>query len=391
MKNGVSCGNPRVDNRLIFIIFLIISIVCVALEGVEIIKNPVTPSNKNPGTILKLREVLCINDESDKFFFRSPGNIKIASDGSIFVIDTDQLLKFSSAGKFIANFFKRGQGPEEVVSISDYLLHGNTIIFHDSAQNKVLFVNHETGELIKEFKITSLGYNRLLSFYDDILYFWKIETKETGGKMEIFDADVCFFSAESNGSHIKKITSFPVKYLTIRAGDRFFTSSRAKFLSCPAGDGYLYISHTPEYEIKLYNFKTNTIVKQFTRKYERVKVTGETRKYAPGGNLGKVSIDDKTFVEIPVADYHLDIQKLLLFKDKLWVVTSTVVNGKRVLVDVFDKEGVYIDNFYLDCPSYIEPYQVKNWIQVVDGDFIYFAEQDEDGNNVLKKYKIGGE
>jgi hypothetical protein len=40
-------------------------------------------------------------------------HIKTAPDGSIFVLDEKQFLKFDKKGKFIKNLFKKGQGPGE--------------------------------------------------------------------------------------------------------------------------------------------------------------------------------------------------------------------------------------------------------------------------------------
>jgi hypothetical protein len=36
-----------------------------------------------------------------------------------------------------------------------------------------------------------------------------------------------------------------------------------------------------------------------------------------------------------------------LYKDRLWVFTSTMDEKKGILVDVFGFDGKYLDNFYL--------------------------------------------
>ncbi|MGB2763397.1 MAG: hypothetical protein WBC20_03200, partial [Candidatus Aminicenantaceae bacterium] len=79
--------------ELIFAFLFIFSSVIFAQE---IIKNPEKPSSKKAGRILKLEEVFRITDESGDFYFRYPGDLKVAPDGTIFIADEDQFLKFSS-------------------------------------------------------------------------------------------------------------------------------------------------------------------------------------------------------------------------------------------------------------------------------------------------------
>jgi hypothetical protein len=76
-----------------------------------------------------------------------------------------------------------------------------------------------------------------------------------------------------------------------------------------------------------------------------------------------------------------DITGLFLNKDNLWVKTSTKNEKKGVLIDVFNKEGKYIDNFYLN---------LKGELMAVLGDFIFMNEKDEEENIQIVKYKIIG-
>ena len=91
---------------------------------------------------------------------------------------------------------------------------------------------------------------------------------------------------------------------------------------------------------------------------------------------------------MPVAKYHDDVQKLLMVKDRLWAFTSTVNKKKGILVDVFDKNGRYIDNFFLKYPQNVIPYQTGYWVNTISDSFIYTVEQDEKGNYAIVKYRI---
>jgi hypothetical protein len=137
----------------------------------------------------------------------------------------------------------------------------------------------------------------------------------------------------------------------------------------------------------LFSLKGKKALFQFNREYERVKPTKETKKYAPGGNYGKISIGGGWF-EPPVAKYHLDIQMMFMVKDKLWVITSMVDEKKGILVDVFDGEGHYVDNFYLSYPEGVEPYSVGRWIKAASDDFIYTVEKGGEEEVFIVKNRI---
>jgi len=71
-----------------------------ALGFGQIMENPVKPTSKNAGRVLGLSEVWRITDEGDDFYFRSPHNLQIAADGSIFIAEREEFLRFTSEGKF---------------------------------------------------------------------------------------------------------------------------------------------------------------------------------------------------------------------------------------------------------------------------------------------------
>jgi len=82
------------------------------------------------------------------------------------------------------------------------------------------------------------------------------------------------------------------------------------------------------------------------------------------------------------------VQNLLVFKDTLWVVTSTTDKEKRTLIDVFDSEGQYIDNFYIKLPENLVQRYHGNTAMDISGDYLFTIEQNKDGIYTIKKYKI---
>lgn len=77
--------------------------------------------------------------------------------------------------------------------------------------------------------------------------------------------------------------------------------------------------------------------------------------------------------------FENDISDIYLCKGLLWIKTSTKNKKKGDLFDVFNKEGQYVDNFYL---------HLKGSLIAVHEDSIFVLETDEDENLQIVKYKI---
>ena len=75
--------------------------------------------------------------DSEDFFFKNPDNIKISADGSIFLSDENEILKFTPDGRFLLNYYKSGQGPGEATSVSAFIPQAdNSIAIHNQAYQK---------------------------------------------------------------------------------------------------------------------------------------------------------------------------------------------------------------------------------------------------------------
>lgn len=376
--------------RLVLGISIILMLNFNLLHSVETSRNSSVPTDKNPGKTIVLEEILKIaDDDTERFFLKYPYIIQISNDDSIFVVDGKQLLKFDSEGRFIRNFYKYGQGPGETISVPQFVLKDRTIVIHDSAVNKFIFVDHESGKMIKEFRLDKTTHDELLFCNDKEFYLIRTQPFDSQGKLKLINIDISLISVSLKPDYAQKILiNFPTRFLILRAGSKFNISRRAKFLTCIASNGLMYISHTPEYQLKQFDLKENTLIRNISRDYKRVKVTEETKKYAPGGNTRRISIDGKQWFDVPVDKYHLDIQKIFSYNDKIWVVTSTIYDDSKILVDVFNSQGKYVSNFYFHCPSSAIPYKIGLWLKAIKGNFLYTVEEDGNGQMCIKKYRL---
>jgi hypothetical protein len=346
-----------------------------------IIENPEKPLSKDAGRVVELQKVMQIDEEADKFFFKYPRILRAAPDGTLFALDQDQLIRFDRDGRFLRNFFKKGQGPGELQAVSNYFVQDNHIIIHDQRLSKIVHFDLE-GNLVREFKLHDFpSFSRLHLVHNNTYYLISHSIPSTEGKWSAVDAPNDLCSVKGDGKDIKQMATFPVLCYVISSGGTGAMINVAELITVSYKKKNLFISHTEDYLVKLYDTELNQVVKSFKRKYKRVKV--------PEGKTmgGRVIIGDKTYTS--PQKYVNDITRFLIFDDLLWVATSTVDKQKGVLIDVFDVEGRYLDNFYLKFPYELDPISILYKPMELAREYLYAVEKNEDDTISIRKYRVG--
>jgi len=341
------------------------------INAQEIIENPKKPGSKNPGRIIQLKEVLRIRDEGTVFYFREPWGIDVSEDGSVFVKGgIDRLYKFDASGKFERNMAKKGQGPGEITGeIENINVQDNEIIFSCASMNKIIKMDL-AGNLIKELIPKKRALN-LIAYYKNKYFIVDFMPKSFEMEEGYKDIDRNLFVIDEEGNVTPTQHSFPVKHYWARHPSRGYLSTQyvTRLQSSKANQKYIYICHTQDYLIKQFDLEKHQISRIFRRDYPRVKFKSD---------------------EFRPFKYYNDVYRILIHKNNVWVLTSTFNEEKGIMVDVFSSEGKYIDNFYLpffnsktgDC------FYQMYFPMVIDGDFIYAIEHDEDWNYCIVKYEI---
>lgn len=366
--------------KRLLVIILFIFIFFSSAPAQEIIENPKKPLSKNAGRVVELKEVMRIDDIGGDYYFQYPRNIKVAPDGSLFIVDREQLIHFDHNGKFIRNYFKNGQGPGEMQAISDYFFADNSLIVHDRRLQKILRFDFN-GEFIREFRIHDLPtFARLHLFYNDNYYFFGSRIPSTDGKALIIEVPNELIFAVEGGQEIEKLITFPVESFAVSSGGSRGMISIAALITIPFREKYMVICHTQDYLIKIFDVQSKEIIRSFKRKYDRVKLP-EGRQV--GGSVG---IGGKTY-RAP-RKYLNDISKFLEFKNNLWIMTSSSDKEKGLLIDVYNFEGRYIDNFYLKFHETIDPISLGNRPMTISGDNLYMRVKNDDETYSIKKYLI---
>jgi hypothetical protein len=370
--------------RFVVLSFCLV-IFSLASSGQPIIENPATPLSKNQGRVASLTEVLRITDRGQKeYYFEYPSRLHLALDGSIFVLDVDQLLQFDQDGKFVRNYFKKGQGPGELNFVSDFCLAANHLIIHNLNPSKVVWFDF-SGNLVKDLSVRiPSGSTEFLLFDGEAYYFKKLSFPEIKGMQGIIESPQAIISWRESDDRIIDVGDFPVRAYFKRSEDGaagFIPLNKLIWVSAPET---LYVSHTSEYLVKAVDLKTGRIMRLIRHSYKRVKPPPDLA----GGLRGGAIIDGKELVA-PAPDYVDDIANLFLHESDLWVATSVQDKDRGTLIDVFDPDGRYVDCFYMKLPAAPYRHLERPAPHIVSGNFLYAVEKNPDETYSIDKYRIG--
>jgi len=351
------------------------------------------PLNPEAGRVRALTPILTITDEDGSdYYFKRPSQPQFGPDGSIYVVDEKQILQFDPQGRFVRNYFKPGQGPGELNYVSGYSFAEDDLIILNFAPGKFVRFN-SAGAFVSETPLASGGGpSSLIGCKAKDAFILKLssprleEMKEAEGTMENKNPILALPLA---GGQERQLGTFTTRiyYKTSTAGAGVgggVSVPFGKYLLTPWGETRLAFSDDDEYAVKILDTDTGSIIQTLHRPYPRVETPPEDRDGISGGAM----IDGKA-VKRPAGKYTADIVHLLARGEELWVVTSTRLKGKGVLVDVYNREGVYTDSFYLPIPLWPDKHLTRPDPMALQGEFLLTLEKLEDGTYALRKYRLG--
>ena len=341
----------------------------------QIVENPKGPLASNAGRIVPLKEVARINDQAGKFLFVEPFALFAGEDGAVYVQEYNQFLKFDAAGRFVGNLLKRGDGPGELsANLTDVIVRKDDILFFSSNNLKFIRTGLD-GNLLEDRRFAQHLFGNLLGVRGGRYFFLRREFSERPRVSGIYESARRMVIVTSHGAvtETPDVMRMTESWLLRARGAGNMAISRLS--ATWVGDRDVFLFHSPDYLIEHLDLETGRIDRRFRRPYDRV--TYE-HKPTPGHPAEAVP------------NYHNDLCGLLWRGDKLWAVTSTFDPKKGILVDVFSRDGTYLDNFYLPLfrikrnnPQYYAP-------MAIHGNFLYVLEPDEDDVISLAKYEIAG-
>lgn len=345
----------------------------------EIVENPVKALDPKAGRVITLEEIQRIEDTGVGFYIKNVnGPIRVSSEGIFFVKDRmDQVLQFDPQGRFVRNLMKKGQGPGELENVHDVLVAGDRV-YLAGFPPKVLVYDLE-GKLLEEISLKNAGirFIRILGAESGAIYLYRSTypnaTQDSGQSVRNEE----ILEVSEGGEKVQNLGSFPVPIQVQDApgGGRIITGS-ISLTAVHFKENKFFLSHTPEYLVKLFDTETGKIAREFRRPYARIKQKDQGGMRISGGSAPQLP------------EYYSDISNLHVVDGRLWVQTSTVDPKKGVLFDVFDAEGRFIDSFYLkysemdvDAGSVMKQFAFS-------GGFVYFSDTTEDGLIMIRKCRL---
>jgi len=337
----------------------------ISAQGV--IENPAKPTAANAGRILKLQEIWRVTDAAGTFFFKYPNRLRIAPDGSIFLQDDEELLKFSPDGKFLRNLFKKGEGPGEMSTSFSYQIDGRELVIYDNNLRR-LWRADQDGKLLSEIPVDKKVQRFLLGVYrNDFIFFREDAPIAKSGIPGFVDFPNMIILVSKDGKSETDVQPFFFKRYQVSPGRGGMNWGNS--LKAVSEDGrFVSGFHGREYLIEVMDLEQRKIVRRFKRDYPRIpeSETKEQREWREGQKL-------------PKDDYKTDLINLVPNGSRIWAVTSTEDPDQGRLCDVFDADGKFVDCFYLGAG--------RTLLRTV-GDAIFVLESNKDETFRLVKYKI---
>lgn len=365
--------------------FIIIFFFFFSLNGQDVVDNSISPILNKRARVAGLKKIFSIDGDSELYNFKNPENFNIAKDGTVYIVDQwKSLYHFSSTGKFLGNLFQKGEGPGELIYIQNYYLGKNTVI--QSYINKIVIKDFQ-GKYKNDFKIPIRGRLKLIGFEENTYYFtrsddFKLEVIHNGKELKDMNFTHFFYSWKSGDTEVRKSN---IKYKGLQrrksfkgGGATIIQSPLHAFSISNIQDSSIYYCDSFDYKIKKIIIPDLSIKKEFGRPYSKVKHF-----------FSKSYIKEMKKMDIPIIKneikYFKAVLKLINNGDELWVITSTVKKDKGILIDIFSKDGIYKDKFYLPIPDLSSPHiPIFNII----GDKLIILEKNEDEDHQISLYRI---
>lgn len=362
------------------LLFLALAVVSSTAATQAVIENPAKPSSGNAGRVVILKEKMRIEDTGEGFYFKNPFTIRVSPKGDILVYDgQEQALQFDPRGRFVRNLFKKGQGPGELNGLID-IWAARDKLYLLGFPPKILVFDYD-GNLVRELSLRDIGIAaRFVSADTGGLLVRNSGRPNPSAGAGLMDIPQNIVEFAPDGATAKTIGSFPIRgFVQAYEGGAMGTTTWNQLQAVALDGNSIFLNCTPEYLVENFVRDKGAVVRRFRRPYARVKRSGGGGGVSGSGGSGP-----------PPPEFQPDIFALHVVDGKIWVQTSTVVEGKGILFDVFDPEGRYVDSFFIQSLMKDPSGKPANMRLTIAGGFAYFRDKTEDELIVIKKSRLVG-
>jgi hypothetical protein len=338
--------------------------------------------------VVVLEESWRIVDQPGAFYFSSPEPPQIDERGFVWVADEGQLLLFSPQGKFIRNFFKKGQGPGELSDLAGFIPESDRVLVFNRNPNKMIVLGRE-GDVLQEASMPSaLGYARLLGGRKGRFFFFREYFQSTGGQAVFLDVPVRLLSAGPGDAEARTEGPWFPKRHFVR--DTIYLKNVNFVQIAGADEATFFIAYNGGYDIRLLDLGRMEISPFISRDYRKVKIrpewkTPKDKFRAPSQTLSGSEV--KVF-EHETLD---DVLKIWVMGGKIWVLTSTFEEAKRLArVDVYDLKADFLGSVMLPVPRGLEWMRLSYAPLTLHDNGVYVLAPTETEALELVRYSLSG-
>jgi hypothetical protein len=364
---------------LLFISVLIMSVSCEKqksewkgtieeVDGVKVVKNPKEPIYGEKVFIIE--EELSIGEAkgTEEYVFSQIIDIEVDEKENIYVLDSKEanIKVFNKSGEYVRTIGKRGQGPGEIQRPrSIHITPKNEILINDRAARFLHFFT-----LSGEYK-RSLSQARFPLFSHP-----KVDTQNN-----IIARYIITTTAEVWTFVLKKFDSELNELFKVFSYDYEITPKKYNvyppqcFWEVRSDDSIVW-GYADKYEFQILD-KNGQVIQKILKDYEHVKITEEEKqKWVKDVFRDKgIPPDVKVYWDKchnPFQFLNIDDQGRIFVK-----TYEKTTDESGYYYDVFDSEGKYIVKIPLNCQP-----------QVWKKNKLYTIEEDEEGYQVVKRYKV---
>ena len=329
--------------------------------GIVVVKNPAKPLY-GPEAFSLVEELAIGGDAGPDALLASITSIAEGPDGAIFVLDQEDLnvKAFDRAGKYLRTISRQGQGPGELSApISVHWTAAGELAVVD-ARRRILFFD-AAGKHLRDVPAVDL------SFFDI-----RPDAKGNyyGYFVSVFDENPRYELRKLDGAlkALFPIESSPTQDAARDGFDPFFPVLRWAVL--PGGG--VVCGHAVKSELRVYD-AAGKLVRRIGMVREPVAVAKEDIDERTEG------MAPETLKSLKVPGHYPSFRYILSDDaGRIYVLCWERPPGRKgYYVDVFDPEGRYVVRA-----------AVPDKQPLILGDRLYAAEEDAEGNPVLKRYKI---
>jgi len=333
-------------------------------NGFTVVKNPKEPIYGED--IFSLEEELSVGESEgpEEYMFSQIIDVGVDDEENIYILDflEAHIKVFSKSGEFLRTIGRRGQGPGEIQRpMNIYITPANEILINDRGA--------------RYFHFIALGGEYIRSIYQGRLSRPRVDTQNNIiARSTIMDSAEVRFVLKKFDSELNELfTIFSYEY---EITPNIYNVYPPQCFWEVRSDDSIVWGFADKYELHILD-RSGQAIRRIIKDYELVAITEEEKQEWINDIFGDSGVPPD--VKVNWDKYHNAFQFLNVDDEgRIFVQTyEKITDGSGYYYDVFDSAGKFI----VRMPLKFRP-------QVLKKNKLYAIEEDEEGFQMVKRYKV---